>query len=208
VRGAALLAQVRPGSGRAKVLAMVQYIRDPAPEIRAAAAAGVVRAGGDSNLDDLYVLFKDSDPRPAEAALRELEQLPTEKSTILMARLARRPHLQVQKLATELLLRRHARGSFAVLRSYLEPGTDPALRAMALAAADDATLARLADDPKLGLWVYRAHLACGRRDRAADWLAAHAAAMTPPQRTDALVDWLESAEPPSPVAAEARKPRH
>jgi len=105
-----------------------------------------------------------------------------------------------------VLLRRHARGSFSVLRSYLAPDTEPALRGMALAAADEATLTKLASDPAMGPWVYRAYLALGNRDRAADWLAAHAPAMTPPSRTDALVDWLESAEPRAPVAAQGRKP--
>ena len=41
--------------------------------MRAAAAAGVVRAGGDTNLDDLYVLFKDTDPRPAAGGAAELD---------------------------------------------------------------------------------------------------------------------------------------
>jgi len=79
VRGAAMLAQIRPGAGRAKVIAMETLLRDPSPDLRAAAAAGVVRAGGDTNLDDLYVLFKDNDPRPALAALHELERLPTRR---------------------------------------------------------------------------------------------------------------------------------
>ncbi len=77
VHGAAMLAQIRPGAGRRAVIAMEVFLRDPSPDLRAAAAAGVVRAGGDTNLADLYVLFKDSDPRPALAALRELERLNT-----------------------------------------------------------------------------------------------------------------------------------
>lgn len=201
VRGAAMLAQIRPNAGRGKVLWVVQFIRDPSPDIRAASVAGVVRAGGDSNLDDLYVLFKETDPRPAQAALRELSRLPTEKSTILMTRLAKRPQLPVQKLAAEVLLRRHARGSYGVLKGYLEPGTDPQLRGMALVAADDPLLVSLTEDPAMGIWVYRAYLARGDRDHAADWLAAHAPGMSPAQRTDALVEWLESAEPPSPATA-------
>jgi hypothetical protein len=68
VRAAAMLAQIKPNAGRPKVIAMEKFLRDPAPEMRAAAAAGVVRAGGSSNLDDLYVLFKDTDARPALAA--------------------------------------------------------------------------------------------------------------------------------------------
>ncbi len=50
VRAAATLAGARPGSGRGKVFALVTPLRDPSPEMRAAAAAGIVRAGGDSNL--------------------------------------------------------------------------------------------------------------------------------------------------------------
>ena len=87
-----------PAPAARKVIAMENYLRDPSPEMRAAAAAGVVRAGGTANLDDLYVLFKDNDPRPALAALRELERVPTEEATKLIARLARRPQLEVQKL--------------------------------------------------------------------------------------------------------------
>ena len=64
VRAAATLAGARPGSGRSKVFALVPPLRDPSPEMRAAAAAGIVRAGGDSNLADLYVIFTDKDPRP------------------------------------------------------------------------------------------------------------------------------------------------
>ena len=97
VRAAAMLALIKPNAGRPKVIAMEKYLRDPAPEMRAAAAAGVVRAGGSTNLDDLYVLFKDDDARPALAALNELERVPSEEATKLIARLAQRPQIEVQK---------------------------------------------------------------------------------------------------------------
>jgi hypothetical protein len=200
VRAAAILAQVRPGAGRAKVIAMESLLRDPSPELRAAAAAGVVRAGGDTNLDDLYVLFKDSDARPALAALRELDRLATEESTKLVARLARRPQPEVQKLAAEILVRRQARGSFSALKPFLDPGTDPALRGLALVAADDGTLTTLGNDPRYGYCVYRAYLARGDRDRAADWLLAHAAKMPMQDQGDAMADWLATAETPQATA--------
>lgn len=207
VRAAALLAMVRPNAGRGKVLAMVQLIRDPSPELRAAACAGIVRAGGDSNLEDLYVLFKDADPRPAEATLRELDRLHSEEALKLVARLARRPQLPVEKLAAEILIRRRARLGFSALKGYLDPGTDRQLRGMALVAADEPILASLADDPKMAIWTYRAHLARGDRDRAADWLLARGAKMTPADLGDALVDWLESSDSTAIATADARKPR-
>jgi TonB family protein len=207
VRAAALLAGVRPGAGRGKVLAMVQVIRDPSAEIRAAACAGVVRAGGNSNLEDLYVLFKDSDPRPSEATLRELDRLGTEEAIVLVSRLARRPQPSVQKLAAQILVRRRARAAFSALKGYLDPATDPQLRGMALVAADDALLASLGADPKMGPWVYRAYLARGDRDRAGDWFIAHAPELAAAQQADALVDWLETKDAPSTVASDARKAR-
>jgi TonB family protein len=208
VRAAALLAGVRPGAGRGKVLAMVQVIRDPSAEIRAAACAGVVRAGGNSNLEDLYVLFKDSDPRPSEATLRELERLGTEEAIVLVSRLARRPQPSVQKLAAQILIRRRARSAFSALKGYLDPATDPQMRGLALVAADDAMLASLVADPRMGIWVYRAYLARGDRNRAGDWFMSHAPEMAPAQQADALVDWIETTDATSTVASDARKPRH
>jgi TonB family protein len=195
VRGAALLATIKPGSGRAKVIAMEQLLRDTSPDLRAAAAAGVVRAGGDANLDDLYVLFKDNDQRPSLAALRELDRLLTEESTKLVARLARRPQPAVQKLAAEILLRRGARDYFSALKPYLaDTKSDPELRAMALVAADEAHLQSAGADPKLGLAVFRARLARGERDQAADLFLAHGAQLTPADQAAAMVEWLATGQ--------------
>jgi TonB family protein len=200
VRAAALLAQVRPNAGRAKMMAMVHVLKEPAIELRAAGSAGVVRAGGDSDLNDLYMLFKDTDPRPAEATLVELERVPGEEATKMIARLAHRPLHPVQKLAAQILIRRQARGSYATLKSFLEPQTDPELRALALVAADEAQLASLAEDAKLGPAVYRARLARGERDRAADWLLAHVEKLPPAAQAEAMVDWLGSLAPSASTA--------
>ena len=203
VRAAAMLAQIRPGAGRAKVIAMETYLRDPAPDIRAAAAAGVVRAGGDANLDDLYVLFKDSDPRPALAALHELDRLASDEATKLVARLARRPQPAVQKLAAEILIRRGARDSYAALRPYLDQKSDPEVRALALVAADEPVLQAASVDPKIGIAAYRARLARGERDQAADWFIAHGKALTPADQAGAMTDWIASAEAPAVTATSA-----
>ena len=197
VRAAALLAQIRPGAGRRSVIAMETFLRDPSPEIRAAANAGVVRAGGDSNLADLYMLFKENDARPALAALRELDRVPSEESTKLIARLAHRPQLPVQKAAAEILVRRGAKDAFATLRPFLEPGTDPELRALALVAADEPELAKAGADPKLALAAFRARLARGERDQAADLFLASGKAMTPADQATAMTYWLTTAPPPA-----------
>ena len=197
VHGAAMLAQIRPGAGRRAVIAMEIYLRDPAPDLRAAAAAGVVRAGGDANLADLYVLFKDNDPRPALAALRELERLHTDESTKLVARLARRPQLEVAKLAADILFRRGARDSYAVLKPYLDPNTAMPMRGRALVVADEATLRSASADPSLGIWVYRARLVRGEPDLAADWFIAYGTKLPPAAQADAMTEWIAHAPPPA-----------
>jgi TonB family protein len=203
VRGAAMLAQIKTNAGRAKVIAMGKYLRDPAPELRAAAAAGVVRAGGAANLDDLYVLFKDDDVRPALAALRELERVPGEEATKLIARLARRPQREVQKAAAELLLRRQARDHYAALKPFLEPKVDPELRALALAGVDEAALQAAAADAALGLGVFRARLARGEREQAIDWFLARGATLQANLQAEAMADWITSRPP---TVATASKP--
>ena len=199
VRAAAMLAQIRPGAGRAKVIAMAAFLRDAQPDVRAAAAAGVVRAGGDSNLADLYVLFKDDDPRAALAALRELEQVPSDEAIKLVGRLARRPQLAVQKLAAQILVRRKARDQFSMLKPYLDAKTDAELRALALVAADEPALQAAAVDPKLGVALFRARLARGEKDLAVDWFVAQHARLSPADRAAVMSEWLSMA-PPAPVA--------
>ena len=206
VHGAAMLAQIRPGAGRRGVIAMEVYLRDPAPELRAAAAAGVVRAGGDTNLADLYVLFKESDARPALAALRELERLHTNESTKLVAHLVKRPQLEVAKLATDILFRRGAYDSYGVLKPYLDPNTAMPMRGRAMVVADEAQLRSASADPSLGIWVYRARLVRGEPDLAADWFIAYGTKLQPSAQADAMTEWIVHAPPPGaapPVAAKA-----
>jgi hypothetical protein len=206
VRAAASLAQIRPMAGRAKMLAMVRLLKDPAIELRSAGSAGVVRAGGDSDFDDLYMIFKDTDPRPAEAVLRELDRVPGEEATKFIAKLMRRPLVPVQRAAAALLIKRHAKSTFPNFKTFLDPpSSDAELRGMALVAADDAKLASLAADPKMGVWVYRTLLARGERDRAGDWLLARVAAMPPGAQADAMVDWIASAEAPTTTASKGRR---
>src|SRR6185312_11810147 len=207
VKAAALLAQVRPGSGRSKVFLVEPFLRDASPFLRAAAAAGVVRAGGDANLADLYVLFKENDARPPLAALKELERLQTEESTRLIVKLLHRPQPDVQRLAADILIRR---GALPALKSFLEPGADPAMRGRALVAADDAQFQAAAADPKLGVWVYRALLFRGQPDQAADWFVAHGAKLSPAEAADAMADWVTNAAAmrvnTQPVATEQKPP--
>jgi hypothetical protein len=103
-------------------------------------------------------------------------------------------------------MKRHAKSTFPFFKTFLEPpAADAELRGMGLVAADDAKLASAAADPKLGIWVYRARLARGERDQAADWLLVQLPAMQPVAQADAMVEWLTSAEPPTATASKTKR---
>ncbi len=204
LRAAATLAGAAPGSGRGKVFALVTPLRDSSPEMRAAAAAGIVRAAGNSNLDDLYVIFMDKDPRPSAAVATELDHLRTEEATKLLVRLLKRSNLSVQLAATRALINRGARDTYGALRPFLDAKTDAELRGLALVSAEASTLDNLAQvvaasngaDPKvtrLALATYHARLARSERDAAGDVLLSVLMKLTPAERADALADWLGSA---------------
>jgi hypothetical protein len=204
VKAAAALAQIRPNAGRAKMFAMVHLLKEPSVEMRSAGSAGLVRAGGDSDLDDLYMLFRDTDPRPAEATLRELERVKGQKANDMIGKLMKRPLVPVQRAAAELLFKRRAKAAFPAFAGFAD-SADAQLKAMSLVAADDAKLASAGADPKLGMSAYRARLARGERDRAADWLLAALPALPPVQQADAMVEWLSTADAPTATASKGRR---
>jgi HEAT repeat protein len=204
VKAAAALALIRPNAGRAKMLGMVHLLKEPSIEMRAAGSAGVVRAGGDSDFDDLYMLFRDTDPRPAEATLRELDHVKGDKATQMIAKLMHRPLVPVQRAAAELLVKRHAKSAFPAFANFAD-SNDAALKGMSLVAADDSKIAAMGADAKMGIWAYRARLARGERDRAADWLLAALPTLQPGQQADAMVEWLATAEPLTTTASKGRR---
>ncbi len=190
VRASALLASARPGAGRPAMLRSLPSVHDPLPEIRAAAAAAIVRTGGDAGLGELYFLFKEKDPRPAEAVARELGRLSTEESARFLARLLKRPDPRVRLAAAVALASRRDSTARDALRSLLDPATDLELRAHALVVSDPASLPALAQSKELGPWAYRAMLASRDRDRAADWLLASFPELPASTRVEVLADWL------------------
>jgi hypothetical protein len=66
VRGVALLASVKKGGGRPEMYRLSPLLHHKSVEVRAAASAGMVRAAGDMALDQLYLLARETDPRPGQ----------------------------------------------------------------------------------------------------------------------------------------------
>ena len=119
VRAAAMLALISPGAGRPQGDRhgdATCAIRPPScgrRRRRASCARAATRTWPTSTC-----CSRTTTPRPALAALRELERVPTDESTKLIARLAQRPQLAVQKAGGRLLLARAARAtSYAALQA-------------------------------------------------------------------------------------------
>jgi HEAT repeat protein len=205
VRAAAMLAQMAQGRGRPGVIRMAPLLHDRAPEIRAAAAAGVLRAGGDLGVEQLYLLGRERDPRPLIAAAQELGTMSTEASLELLKKLLKRSDRSVRTAAIKALAAR----TDAPARALVEPilvaartdrNEDPPIREMALASATPAELVGIGSDTALGIVAYRALVRANLREEAARWLLTNLEQLSPEDRIAALGDWI--AEPPKKFAAQ------
>jgi hypothetical protein len=72
LRAAGAAAFARPGGGRPTLYRLEPLVKDPSVEVRAAAAAGMIRACGDLANDYLAPLLKARDPEPVVAMVPEL----------------------------------------------------------------------------------------------------------------------------------------
>jgi hypothetical protein len=197
VRGAALLAQVAPG--RVGVIRMAPLLHDRSPEIRAAAAAGVLRAGGDLGIEQLFLLGRERDPRPLIAAATELGHMSSESSLKLLGKLLKRSDKTVRLAAIRALASRHDAPARALVDPIIEAartnaGEDPAVRELAIPIASPSELVGMSMDPRLGPVAYRALLHANMRQEAARWLLGNLEQLSPEDRITALGDWI--AEPP------------
>jgi HEAT repeat protein len=200
VRAAALLATMPPGRSHIGVLRMAALLHDPSADIRAAAAAGVLRAGGEAGLEQLYLLSRDKDARPLVAAAAELGRMSSEDSAALLGRLLRRPEKSVRVAVVRALASR----TDPAARKLVEPvlaaarrnaSEDPAIRELVIPFATSEELTSMALDPRLGLKVYRAWLRANDRTSAGRWLLDNLLQLTPEDRIAVLGDWI--AVPPT-----------
>lgn len=195
LRGAALLAEMPPGRGRVGVIRMAPLLHDPSPEIRAAAAAGVLRAGGDLGLEQLYLLARERDPRPLLAAAAEMGRMNTEASAALLGKWLKRSDKTVRRAAIQALAARHDEAARALVEPILRaaitnPEEDPAVRALAISTADVAQIVAMSADARLGRIGYRALIDANLRQDAARWLLANLERLAPEDRIAVLGDWI------------------
>jgi TonB family protein len=208
VRGAGIYASVKKGAGRPEMYRLAPMLHDRAVEIRTAASAGIVRAAGDQALDQLYLLARETDPRPGQAVAEELAQLGSPASAELLGKMLKRNNFPVQLAAAHALARRKdaaARAQIAELGADLPAQVRQELQAPAPASPAGAPPAGTAAAATPVLEPFEALLRQRQEHAAAQWIVAHWTALPPRESIAALGTWLgrAAATRSTPAAAPA-----
>jgi HEAT repeat protein len=199
VRAAAILAEAeaQTGSGKGAVFRLTALLRDPSVEVRTAAAAALVRVGGEEAIAQLFLLFKERDIRPYQAVANELGALSGEPSAQMLARFSRKDDRRIQVAGARALARRQ--DPFAArAQAALTGSPDAELRFLAAPTITDAELRKAAiAAPEGYAWTEScAALAEGGGKLAAvDWALAQFPKLGPEARIDLMASWLASTRP-------------
>jgi TonB family protein len=197
VRAAALLAGTRPGAGRGGVIRVTGLLRDPAPEVRGAAAAALLRAGGEAMVSQLFQLYKEKDPRPGEAAAKELGAMKGEASAVMLGKLIHGKHDRRVRLASARALAGRRDQAARKLQAGLAGEGDAELRFLGSAAAEAPKRLAAASAPDGHVWLgsYAAMAAGPGRLAAADWALAQFPKLDPAAHVETMGEWLVGAKP-------------
>ena len=201
VRGAATFASVKKGGGRPEMYRLAPLLHDKSVEVRGAASAGIVRAAGDMALDQLYLLSRETDPRPARAVAAELGAMSSAPSAEFLGHMLKRDNREVQLAAARALASRSDAAARAQLESVKTSDTAfPELLAIANGTAPAAASAAVAPDQAvIGLQDVLAH----HKEQAVTWLVTRFPALQPQQAIDVLGAWLVRQSLPAAAASPA-----
>lgn len=197
LRGTALLAGVRPGAGRGVVFRVTPLLNDPSPEVRGAASAALLRAGGESTIPQLFKLFREKDPRPGEMVAKELAALKGEASAELLGKLARSKGPRRVRLACALALASRRDEPAAKFLASLSNDSDPELRFLASGGLDAEKRKAAVLAPEAQGWKnsYLAMVGGAGRLAAVDWAVAQFPKLDPSARVEILAPWLAQPKP-------------
>jgi hypothetical protein len=205
LRAAAATAIAKPGGGRPALYRLEPMLKDSSSDVRATAAAAIIRSCGDLSFDYLQPLFKNNDDRAIAAMVAPLGEQSSSASADLLAKILKRagPDLKVA-IIRALAGRKDEKG-----RAMFKPLADAAkkssytsneLRVFLYATAPLEEVMPLAKDPHLGILAYKAMLRAKRHKEAADWLVTAFDRVSPEVLGDAFGAWL--ANPPAKVAVQ------
>jgi TonB family protein len=201
VRGAATFASVKKGGGRPEMYRLSPLLHDKAVEVRGAASAGIVRAAGDLALDQLYLLARETDPRPARAVAAELGAMSSAASAEFLGHMLKRDNREVQLAAARALAGRSDAAARAQLDTVKTSSTAfPELVAIANGAAP-APLTAAAPDPSVVALqdMLKAH----HDEQAVSWIVSRFPSLPPSQAIDVLGAWLARQTMPAAQATPA-----
>jgi len=193
IQAAAILADARAGAGKGALFRLTPLLHNRSVEIRAASAAALVRVGGEPALSQLFLLFKEKDPRPYEAVAKQLAWLTGQASADMLGRFLRKDDRRI-RLAGALALA-HRRDSFAAkTQAALAASPDPELRFLAGNVVESDKRLAAASAPEGYAWTEDfATLAEGSGGIAAiDWMLAQFPKLSPASRVDLMGSWLAS----------------
>jgi TonB family protein len=197
LRGTAVLASVRPGAGRGVVFRVTPLLNDPSPEVRGAASAALLRAGGESTIPQLFKLFREKDPRPGELAAKELAAMKGEASAEFLGKLARGKEPRRVRVACASALASRRDEHAAKFLSALASDPDPELRFLASGGLDAEKRLAAASAAETQGWQdsYRALVQGAGRLAALDWALVQFPKLESGARVEALAPWLVQVKP-------------
>lgn len=203
IRAAGVRAFARPGGGRPTLYRLQPLMDDRSGEVRAAVAAGMVRACGDLAHDHVLPFFKEKDSQPLVAMAPELGKMSSAPSADLLAKMLKRndPELRVPVMAA--LAARHDAAARALYQPLAQTARKdrfaPAeIRRIAYSTAEPSELLAQLKDPVVGIYAYKALIRARRHGEAVEWLVSAFDRSSPETMIDAFGAWL--ANPPAPVA--------
>ena len=193
IQAAAILAEARPGAGKSAVFRLTPLLSDKSVAVRAAAAAALVRVGGEAMLPQLFLIFREKDPVVFTTLAPELAALSGAPSAEMLGRFLRKDDLSFKLAAARALASR--RDDYAAKpRASLANATNAELQLLAGPALDKDKRQAALQSPTNDKFpdTFAALLRGNGRTVAADWLLAQFAKLEPATRVSLLGQWLGS----------------
>ena len=197
VKAAAIVAEARPGAGKGAVFRLTPLLRDKSVAVRAAAAAALVRVGGEEVLPQLFLIAREKDSTIFITLAPELGALSGQASAEMLGRLLRKDDLKIRLAAARALASRrddHA----AKVQATLTSTSNAELQLLAGLALDKEHRATVLAAPvSEGFSASFAALLRGNAKLiAGDWMLVHFETMDPSTRAEMLGQWLGRPQTP------------
>jgi len=191
VKAAAILAEARPGAGRSAVFRLTPLLRDKSVAVRAAAAAALVRVGGEDVLPQLLLIAREKDSTVFLTLAPELGGLSGQASAEMLGRLLRKDDPKIKLAAARALASRRDEHAAKVQATLASAGNAELQLLAGLALDKEHRATVLAFPVGEGFSASFAALLRGSASiTAGDWMLTHFETLAPNTRAEMLGQWL------------------